>query len=211
MKKLLLLASLVISLGATAQDKLPVINGGVGPVTAISSDVSTLPAKAQSFINELFPNVAVAKVTNDVADREYEVDMANGYEVKFNYEGKWLEVDTPDNATFPSSMLPRLMPEAVVIETLTGNDVQPGGIIEFIDEVEVTPASAYAISYTTPVGKGKVLVDKKGKVRSHKAKMHPGHKVKSRSGKFRKDRFAGLIQPVQRDRREYRARLVKIP
>lgn len=194
-----------------AQDRLPVINGGVGPVTAISTDVSSLPAEAQTFINELFPNVAVAKVTNDVADREYEVDMSNGYEVKFDYDGKWLEVDTPDNATFPSSMLPRLMPEAVVIETLTGNDVQPGGVIEYVEEVEVTPASAYVVSYTTPASKGKVLVDKKGKVLKHKNSAHSGQKHKCRAAKFKRDRFAAVIQPSQREARVYRARLVKVP
>ncbi len=160
-------AAAVFSAGAQRQP-VPRINGGVAPVEAVSMNFRSLPENAQTFVNELFPTTMVASVTNDVADREYEVKMSDGYEITFDYNGNWLEVETPDNVMLPSSVLNKLVPENVVVETLTGDAVVPGGVVNFIESVEYVPDYGYVVKYESTTSKGKVGIDKTGNILKNK-------------------------------------------
>ena len=166
--------------------------GGVGPVMAGSTEFSSLPQDAQAFIRNLFPDTAVAKVENDFADREYEVDMSNGYEVTFDYDGNWLQVEAPEGAMLPSSTLSAIMPESVVLTTLGSDALLTGGVTDVIDEITVTP-EGYLVEYVTgTVGKGKANIYKvDGSIMLKAKKDKKMHKGKAcRQGRMAKDKVA---------------------
>lgn len=162
-----LAAAVILPAAAQNQRPIPRINAGIGPVEQISSSVTDLPEKAQNFLSSLFPDSSVAAVKNDFKDREYEVTMSNGYEIDFNYDGTWTQVDAPDGETLPSSALVAIIPEDVVIETFRGDDLVNGGMISSVEEITVIP-SGYLVEYVTGnFGKGKAAVSKTdGKVLS---------------------------------------------
>lgn len=177
-KTILFVAAALAALTAGAQQKAPVprLNPGVGPVMNVNtnqtygSDLRVLPENAQTFINTLFPDVAVAVVERDVKDKEYEVKMADGYEVLFDYAGNWLEVESPDNATLSSEIIQKLVPENVVIETLSGDAVAQGGVVNYVEEIDYIPGFGYVVEYAvTPANKGKVAIDSNGNVTTMKA------------------------------------------
>lgn len=177
-KTFLLLAVALMTLTAGAQEKrqMPRLNPGVGPVMNVNtnqtfgSDLRILPENAQTFINTLFPDVAVSQVERDTKDQEYEVKMADGYEVLFDYDGNWLEVESPDNAMLSSEIIKKLVPENVVIETLSGDAVTTGGVVDYVEEIDYIPGYGYVVEYAvSPVNKGKVAVDTNGNVTSVKA------------------------------------------
>lgn len=157
----------VCTAGAQSQPA-PRLNNGVGPVEAVSTNFRSLPEKAQTFVNELFPSTMVASVTNDVADNEYEVKMSDGYEITFDYDGNWIEVETPDNVMLPSSVLNKLVPENVVVATLSGDAVVPGGVVNYIESIEYVPGYGYVVEYESVTNEGKVRIDKGGNVLKHK-------------------------------------------
>lgn len=163
MKKIILtfaMAAMALTPVLAQKQVQPRLNGGVGPVMSGSTEFSSLPQDAQAFIRNLFPDTAVAKVENDFADRQYEVDMSNGYEVTFDYDGNWLQVEAPEGAMLPSSTLTAIMPETVVLTTLGSDALLNGGVTDVIDEITVTP-EGYMVEYATgTVGKGKANINK---------------------------------------------------
>lgn len=179
MKKTLLflaIAAAAISAGAQNQAPVPRLNPGVGPVMNVNtnqtfgSDLRILPENAQTFINTIFPDVAVAQVERDTKDQEYKVKMSDGYEVTFDYNGNWLEVESPDNARLSSEIIKKLVPENVVVETLSGNAVADGGVVNYVEEIDYIPGFGYVVEYAvTPANKGKVAIDSNGNVTSVKA------------------------------------------
>lgn len=198
-KTLLIIALAAVGLVAAAQEQKPVprLNPGVGPVMNVNtnqtygSNLRVLPENAQTFVNTLFPDVAVAEVERDVKDQEYEVKMANGYEVLFDYNGNWLEVESPDNAMLSSGIVKQLVPENVVVETLAGNAVVPGGVIDYIEEIDYVPGFGYVVEYAvSPRQKGKVAVDSKGNVSDVKALKS----CVSKDGKGKKSAKYGKIR-----------------
>lgn len=149
-------------LPALAQNKqaVPRINGGVGPVVAASTDFRSLPENAQTFINTLFPSTTVTSVKNDFKDQEYDVKMSDGYEITFDYNGNWTQVEAPDGVTLPSSTLVAMVPEETVIATFSGNDLLTGGVINAVEEIEAYP-NGYVVEYVTGTyGTGKAAVSK---------------------------------------------------
>ncbi len=159
MKKTILLlaiaaATSISALAQTAepaQRQMPRLPQGVGPVMQASMQTSQLPDAAQNFLTKYFPGVAVLKAKNDFKDRRYEVDLADGAEVSFDYNGNWIEVEAPDGAKLPSSTLTALMPESVVEETLTGNALVDGGALQYVEEVVSYP-DFYVVQLRTADG-----------------------------------------------------------
>lgn len=166
MKKtlLILLAALATVLPLQAQNEAlqsarPMYNRGVGPVMSGSMEVSALPQASQDFLAKYFPGVAVTKAENDFAHRRYEVDLADGAEVSFDYNGEWIEVEAPDGAMLPSSTLSSLIPESVVMETLSGDDLSDGGVVNYVEEVVSYP-DFYVLDLRTPTAKSRVAVSR---------------------------------------------------
>ncbi len=189
---LIIFACLLAFVPAMAQQKGGKAHGtGIGPVMKVSygSDTSRLPATAQSFIKKIFPGTDVSEVEFKAQKGEYEVEMANGYEVKFNTQGNWTEIEAPEGTQLSGAAINQLMPENVVVETLRGDAVVPGGIINYIEEVAYVPDYGYIVEFAAQgQPSSKVLIDKAtgktsatqpaarrpaGKVAAAKAKAKP--------------------------------------
>lgn len=100
MKKIvaLFVCLLAVSFSASADDDRPI-------------RFDQLPAKAQSFVKQHFPQekVALAKVETDFFDKKYEVIFANSSKVEFDKNGNWSEVDCKYSAVPEAAV-----PEAIV-------------------------------------------------------------------------------------------------
>ena len=71
--------------------------------------LNDLPSAAKSFLNKYFPNYEIVKITKDIEDdiTIYEVDLQDGYEVVFNAEGEWTQVEAPYGKTIPTGFIPQ--------------------------------------------------------------------------------------------------------
>lgn len=69
---------------------------------------SDLPAAANTFISTYFSGDKIVKVNRDGsgANATYDVIFASGYEVEFNSQGAWVDVDAPMGMTIPSGIAP---------------------------------------------------------------------------------------------------------
>lgn len=67
-----------------------------------------LPAEAQVFVKNHFPNLKVVSVFEDVKPNhsEYDVLFENGTEIEFSSNGDWEEVTSRANNELPASVVP---------------------------------------------------------------------------------------------------------
>lgn len=70
-----------------------------------------LPQAAQSYIKKHFPNQRIVRVDSE-DDGDYEVHLSGSYEVTFDDQGIWKEVDASRKA-LPNSVLPQEVRRAV--------------------------------------------------------------------------------------------------
>lgn len=82
-----------------------------------------LPQAAQTFISTYFPTDKVTKVEKDTEHSlaTYDVHFASGYEVEFDVEGNWVDVDAPRNKVIPEGIAP-----VAIAEYVTANYPQSG-------------------------------------------------------------------------------------
>ena len=73
--------------------------------------VDNLPDAAKTFLSTFFYGVDVQKIEKETVGTViiYEVDLVNGYEVVFNSDGDWIEVDAPEGKTIPSGIAPEVI------------------------------------------------------------------------------------------------------
>ena len=74
----------------------------------VSHDVSTLPVKARTTIQQNF-DAAITLVkteTEGIGDKEYEVTLSDGSEVTFNGAGEWENIERPANLAVPVGLIP---------------------------------------------------------------------------------------------------------
>ncbi|MCH5225690.1 MAG: PepSY-like domain-containing protein [Muribaculaceae bacterium] len=71
--------------------------------------IEDLPSAAQNFLSKYFPGVAASKIEEEKATDiiVYEVELENGFEIVFNSEGEWQQIDAPDYQTVPKEVLPQ--------------------------------------------------------------------------------------------------------
>ena len=69
--------------------------------------VAQLPAKAQTFLKQNFPNeqVAFAKMEKEFLDTSYDVTFINGDEVEFDKNGEWTDLKCKRNGV-PAKAVP---------------------------------------------------------------------------------------------------------
>ena len=82
-----------------------------GPVIAGSCDVSSLPAKAQTFLDTYFKGVGIVKCEREYADGLYDVDLANGVEIEFDNDGVWVEVEAPARGVLDDAIVKATLPD----------------------------------------------------------------------------------------------------
>lgn len=204
MKKTILSLGILLAatMGVGAQNvlpearRMPRLPQGVGPVMEASVQTTALPQQAQEFLAKYFPGVAVVKAKNDFKERRYEVKLADGAEVDFDYNGLWIEVDAPDGATLPSSTLSALIPESVVVNTLSGNEVVNGGVMNYVEEVVSYP-DFYIVEAASPDGvKTRMAVsrtDGKANVLKQKAPKGKEHKGAHKRGGARRAGYESTV------------------
>lgn len=95
MKKLLFILLSVFTLQVAQADNDK-------PVT-----VAQLPAKAQTFLKQNFPNekVAFAKMEKEIFDTSYDVTFINGDAVEFDKNGEWTDLKCKHNGV-PAKAIP---------------------------------------------------------------------------------------------------------
>ena len=84
-----------------------------------------LPQDARNFIEKTFPGVKVIKCEREMPWTQYDVKLANGYELEFDRVGRWLEIETETSPFSP--VLLKLIPANAVnyIDTQhPGSDVK---------------------------------------------------------------------------------------
>lgn len=69
---------------------------------------SQLPATSATFVKAHFPDAKITSIKKDVDKKkvEYDVYLANGFELTFDEAGEWTDVDAPDGMTIPSGIAP---------------------------------------------------------------------------------------------------------
>lgn len=91
-----MLAAIVAVLPMAAKDKY-------------TTDVTTLPATAQTMLKTNFPKVGINHIKVDshfLGSDEYDVVLNNGTEIEFDAKGNWKEVDC-GQGNVPSSLIPK--------------------------------------------------------------------------------------------------------
>lgn len=82
---------------------------------------SSLPQKARSFIQQVYPGVQIWKVERD--DGKFEVSLSNGSKIDFMSNGEWVNIDGEYNPV-PMNVLPpavantikKTYPQAMVVD-----------------------------------------------------------------------------------------------
>ncbi|MCH5222780.1 MAG: PepSY-like domain-containing protein [Muribaculaceae bacterium] len=77
--------------------------------------ISQLPSQAQTFLNQYFADVKAKSIEKQYITTivMYKVELVNDFEIMFNSEGVWQEVDAPDNKTIPTGIAPSAIEEYV--------------------------------------------------------------------------------------------------
>ncbi|MDE6753708.1 MAG: PepSY-like domain-containing protein [Muribaculaceae bacterium] len=83
---------------------------------------SELPVNATSFLSTYFPGVSIT--TSTLEGAEYEVVLANGFNIDFNLSGEWIDVDAPYGMTVPTGFYP------AAIDEYLGLNMEGAGINE---------------------------------------------------------------------------------
>ena len=160
MKKLLLLSIAFFTLTLPAQKTWQTTE----PVEQISIRSNQLPIEAQTFINTLFPSIAIKSAIRDIADNEYDVTMTNGYEMIFDNEGYWLEIDAPDNAMFPCGIIEQIV-ETDVFIALLEKKISTGPIAYHLKSIVYIPEYGYVFQYSLPNhDEDNIIIDTDGNI-----------------------------------------------
>ena len=105
--------------------------------------VDKLPAAAQAFLKEVFPESSISYVKKDkeLTKTTYEVVFQDGSEVEFDSKGNWDNVDCKRSAV-PASLVPEAIAEYVQTnfpgQAIVKIDKEPyGHEIELISDLEL--------------------------------------------------------------------------
>lgn len=71
-----------------------------------------LPATAQAFLQEYFPDNLVASAERHDEEPLFEVRLDNGYEIDFYSDGRWQEIDSKA-AILPAQLIQGVLPEKI--------------------------------------------------------------------------------------------------
>lgn len=71
-------------------------------------DFNKLPLVSQDFINTYFKDVDIVSIlyNNDKDVQEYDVELGNGFELTFNIQGDWIDIEAPEGQTIPAGIAP---------------------------------------------------------------------------------------------------------
>lgn len=122
----------ILALGGArsqAQDRMPEINLGVGPVTAASVTPDQFPRKIKSFLDKHFKGIAIASSETEFPSRNIEVKLADGTDLEFAHNGTLIEVEAPDNKVISSKLLKDVVSREVY------RDLKSHGLTDMVEGV----------------------------------------------------------------------------
>lgn len=101
-----------------------IVLGMIMVLGACSSDVSDeLPTVVSRFVTQYFPGVGV-KSYNELSDGGYVVQLSGGPTLRFDSEGKWIDIDG-NGSRLPQVLMYDQLPPALY-EYLQGTEQQSG-------------------------------------------------------------------------------------
>ena len=70
--------------------------------------INDLPSAARTFLNKYFNGYSIVKIEKDIEEdiTIYQVNLQDGYEITFNADGDWTQVEAPYGKTIPTGFIP---------------------------------------------------------------------------------------------------------
>ncbi len=125
----------------------------VGPVVSVSEMQSNLPEQINSFLNKFFPKEQLKSIELKTMEKIYEIDLINGYDLKFRENGDLMEIDAPKDSFIGLPILNQILPaktyEFLVVKKIENN----------VKEFSFDPIKGYKIE----VGEKDYYFDPEGK------------------------------------------------
>ena len=134
-----------------------VLVGGFAHADDRIVDYSELPVKSRSFLEKYFGRVpSVREVERDYDG--YEVELRNGYDVKFNADGVLVEIDSPHRRNVLQRIVNDVLP-AKAITYLVENDM-----IDKVDDIKLYQNGEYVVKINRALNDFKIKFDREGNV-----------------------------------------------
>lgn len=96
-----------------ANAQMPVLNTGVGPAIAGSYNPNNLPERALKFVRDYYGSHYAKSCEKDYDTENYDLTMTDGTEIEFDYQGKVMEIEAPDNSVISTDAVKKIVPRDV--------------------------------------------------------------------------------------------------
>lgn len=136
MKKRTFLIITILSLSFIIPNR---VNAQIGPVVSVSENQQSLPESIKTFLKTHFPNVATEEIKLKTLSSIYEVDLKNGYDLKFNTDGDWVEIEAPNNIYISHDLVYKLLPGEIY------ENLKKHNVVNKIKEIDFNPIWGYKI------------------------------------------------------------------
>ncbi|MDO4225302.1 MAG: PepSY-like domain-containing protein, partial [Bergeyella zoohelcum] len=161
----------------------------------IPAPTSVLPQTANTFLQTHFSNVNILRVERDSNDNDYDVYLANGYEVEFDYNGTWRDING-NNKALPTSVL-ALLPSK--IESYRATNYPSTNITEVEKVYTNGTLSGYSIELSNGID---LVFDANGNLSNSNPSTPstPQASLPQEANTFLQTHFAGVnISRIERD------------
>lgn len=129
----------------------------------VNISYAELPQNAKVFIEKHFGNnPATKEVEYKDVSGVYTVELRNGYDLKFNSEGKILEIDSPDRSDVKSTIAKDVLPSKIITYLSDKN------LLNNIDEIKILRNGDYMVEIDKIMNSRKMRFDKDGNLITHR-------------------------------------------
>lgn len=135
-----LLISVSFVAEAQQKTKTPINTFGPGPVVSISESYASLPQSIQNFLATYFPGIPSSKIELNTLRGIYNIELMNGYELKFNKSGNWIDIEGTNKTPISPNIIQALVP-ANTYNLLVANNA-----VNNIKEMQYNPEKGYKIT-----------------------------------------------------------------
>lgn len=118
-----------------------------------------LPQKAKSFIEKHFgADTPTHEIEYENMSGVYTVELRNGYDIKFNSDGKVIEIDSPDREDIAESIVKEILPAKAVVY------LKDKGILDDVDEIRLHRNGDFMVEIDKIMNDTKIRFDSIGNV-----------------------------------------------
>lgn len=119
-----------------------------------------LPQKAKLFMEKHFgANTPTTEIEYENATGVYVVELRNGYDIKFNSDGKVIEIDSPDRGDIAETIVKDILPAKAVVY-LTDKR-----LLDDVDEIKVHRNGDFSVEIDKVMNDRKLRFDSSGNLR----------------------------------------------